>query len=112
LHIIQEKEDSICYTIVAKDTYKNKPLCEDIQFNIRRCVSNSNNNILYPFLKQYKCMRVMLIENLYPKFGLINRTIGIVCEIVMDDSIKEKKSTFIEPFLYVAIDFNTFYTYY
>jgi hypothetical protein len=41
------------YTIVAKDMYKNKPLHEDMQFNIRQCVSNSNNNNLYPFLKLY-----------------------------------------------------------
>jgi hypothetical protein len=34
----------------------------------------------------------------------------MVHEIVMDDSIKEKNSTFIEPPLYVAIDFNTFNT--
>ncbi len=103
-----KKENSICYTIVAKDTYQNKPLCEDIQFNIRQWVSSSNNNNLYSFLKLYKGMRVMLIENLYPKFGLINGTISIGREIVMDDFIKEKKSTFVEPPMYVAIDFNTF----
>jgi len=32
----------------------------------------------------------MFIQNLYFKFGLINGTIGMVCEIVMDDSIKKK----------------------
>jgi hypothetical protein len=53
-------------------------------------------------------MKVMFIENSYSKFGLINGTIGIVREIVIDDSIKEKNSTFIEPPLYVAVDFNTF----
>ncbi len=55
-------------------------------------------------------MKVMFTKNLYTKFGLINGTIGIVREIVMDDSIEEKKSTFIEPPLYVAINFNTFIT--
>jgi hypothetical protein len=101
---------SICYTIVAKDTYQNKPLCEDIHFNITQYVSSSNSNNLYLFLKQYKGMKVMFIENLYPKFGLINGTVGIVCEIVIDDSIKEKNSTFIEPPLYVVVDFNTYIT--
>lgn len=86
----------------------NKHLCEDMQFNIRQCISNSNSNSLYPFLKPYKCMKVMFIWNLYFKFGLINGTIGMVHEIVMGDSIKEKNSTFIEPPFYVAIDFNTF----
>jgi hypothetical protein len=66
-----KKENSICYTIVAKDMYKNKPLCEDIQLNIRQRVSSSNINNLYPFKKLYKGMKIMLIENLYPKFGLI-----------------------------------------
>ncbi len=36
-HMIEyhsKKENSICYIIVAKDMYQNKPLCEDIQFNI------------------------------------------------------------------------------
>jgi hypothetical protein len=55
-------------------------------------------------------MKVMLIWNLYFKFGLINGKIGMVHEIVMDDSIKEKNSTFIEPPLYVVVDFNTFNT--
>jgi hypothetical protein len=35
------RESCICYIIVVKDTYKNKPLCEDIQFSIRQCVSSS-----------------------------------------------------------------------
>ncbi len=52
----------------------------------------------------------MFVENLYPKFGLINGIIGIVREIMIDDYIKEKNSTFIEPSLYVVVDFNTFIT--
>ncbi len=50
----------------------------------------------------------MFIENLYSKFGLINGTIGIVREIMIDDFIKEKNPTFIESPLYVVVDFNTF----
>ncbi len=56
----------------------------------RQCVSNFNNNNLYPFKKLYKGMKVMVIKKLYFKFGLINETIGMVHEIVMDDYIKEK----------------------
>jgi hypothetical protein len=52
-------------------------------------------------------MKVMFIKNLYPKFGLINGTISIVREIVIDDYIKEENSTFIELALYVVVDFNT-----
>jgi len=62
--------------IVAKDSYKNKPLHEDIQFNIRQYVSSSNSNSLYPFIKLYKGMKVMSIKNLYPKFWLKNGTMG------------------------------------
>ncbi len=62
--------------IVAKDSYKNKPLHEDIQSNIRQYVSSSNSNSLYPLIKLYKGMKVMSIKNLYPKFGLINGTMG------------------------------------
>ncbi len=75
----------MCYTIVAKDTYKNKHLCEYMQFNIRQCVSNSYSKKIYPFKKLYKGMKVMFIQNLYFKFGLINGTIGMIHEIVMDD---------------------------
>jgi hypothetical protein len=53
-------------------------------------------------------MKIMLIENVYPKFGLINGTINIVHEIVIDDSIKNENSTFIKLPLYVIVDFNTF----
>jgi hypothetical protein len=54
-------------------------------------------------------MKVILIEILYPKFGLINGTMGIVHKIVIDDSItKKKNSTFIDPPLYVVVNFNTF----
>ncbi len=67
-----------------------------------------NFNNLYPFLKLYKGMKVMLIEILYPKFGLVNGIIDIVYEIVIDDSVKNKNSTCIEPPLYVNADFNTF----
>ncbi len=63
---------------------------------------------VYPILKLYKGIKVMLIEILYPKFGFINGTINIVYEIVTNDYVKNKNSTFIEPLLYVIVDFNTF----
>jgi len=31
-----------------------------------------------PFLKNYKRMKVIIIENLYPKRGIVNGTIGYV----------------------------------
>jgi hypothetical protein len=47
---------------------------------------------LYGFLKLYKGMKVILIEILYPKFGLINGTMGIVHKIVINDSIPKKNT--------------------
>ncbi len=96
----------MCYTIVAKDKYKNKILHEVIQFNIRKYVPNSNINKLYTFLKLYKDMKVMLINNLYLKFGLINGATSIIHKIV----IKTNNSTFTNPLLYVFVNFNTFIT--
>jgi hypothetical protein len=46
-------------------------------------------------------MKVMFKKILYPKFGLMNGTIYIVHEIVIDNSINLKTSIFI----------NLFYTY-
>jgi len=49
-----------------------------------------NTNNLYPFLKSYKGMKVILIEILYLKFGLIIGTMGIVHKILIDDFIPKK----------------------
>jgi hypothetical protein len=48
---------------------------------------SSNTNNVYPFVKLYKGMKVMFTKILYPKFGLINGTIYIIHEIVIDNSI-------------------------
>jgi len=101
-----KKKCCLCYTIVAQDNYKNKILHELIQFNIRKYVPNSNINKLYTFLKLYRDMKVMLINNLYLKFGLINGTTSIIHKIL----IKTNNSTFTNPFLYVFVNFNTFIT--
>jgi hypothetical protein len=94
-----KKKCCLYYTIVAKDKYKNKILHEVLQFNIRKYVPNSNINKLYTFLKLYKDMKVMLINNLYLKFGLINGTTSIIHKIV----IKTNNSTFTNPLLYVFV---------
>ncbi len=51
-------------------------------------------------------MKVMLINSLYLKFGLINGTTSIIHKIV----IKTNNSTFTNPLLYVFVNFNTFIT--
>jgi hypothetical protein len=89
----------ILHNHVAKNTYKNRHLLENIQFNIRKYVPSSNTNNLYPFKKLYKGMKVMFTKILYPKFGLINGTIYIVREIEILQIFK------------TSIFINFFYTY-
>ncbi len=98
----------IFHNHVAKDTDKNRHLLENIQFNIRKYVPSSNTNNLYPFKKLYKGMKVMFTKILYRKIGLINGTIYIVHEIVIDNSTNLKTFNFHKPFLYILVDFNTF----
>jgi hypothetical protein len=67
---------------------------EDIM-DRRKMFQNFNIHILYPFLKLYKGMKVIIIEILYLKFGLINGTMGIVH--INDSTPKKKKLNFHRP---------------
>jgi len=70
------------------------------------CVSSFNTNNFDQFLKLYKGMNmIMFMKKWHPKCGLINGMIGIVHQIVIDNYVK--KSTFINPPLYVVVHFNT-----
>jgi hypothetical protein len=51
-------------------------------------------------------MKVMLIENQYPTFGLVNSNIGIVHEIVLDYDTPKNDTLFINQPLHVLVDFN------
>jgi hypothetical protein len=51
-----------CWTIIATwDTYINKLVHGDVQFNISQYVSNSHTNTLHPFLKFYEGMKDLLL---------------------------------------------------
>jgi hypothetical protein len=50
----------------------------------------------------------MLTENQYPTLGLVNGTIGIVHEIVLDHDIPRNDTLFIKPPLHILVDFNSF----
>jgi hypothetical protein len=67
-----------CYIIVATNTYKKGPICNDIKYIIRQTMSTSKIQCLGPFLKIYKIMKIIIIENLYPKVGIVNRNIGYI----------------------------------
>jgi hypothetical protein len=70
---------------------------EENMVDRRKVFQSFNANNLYPFLKLYKAMKVILIEILYPKFGLINGTMGIVHKIVVDDFTPKKILNFHRP---------------
>jgi hypothetical protein len=53
-------------------------------------------------------MKVMLTKNQYPTLGLMNCTIGIVYEIVLDHYAPRKDTLFIPP-LYVLVDLDSFF---
>ncbi len=55
-----------CYIIVATNTYKKGPIYNDIKYIIRQTMFTSKTHCLKPFLKIYKRMKIIIIENLYP----------------------------------------------
>jgi ATP-dependent exoDNAse (exonuclease V) alpha subunit len=67
-----------CYIIVATNTYKKGSICNDIKYIIRQTMSTSKTQCLAPFLKIYKGMKIIIIENLYPELGIVNGNIGYI----------------------------------
>ncbi len=67
-----------CYIIVAIYTYKKGPICNDIKYVIKQTMSTSKTQCLAPFLKIYKRMKIIIIENIYPKFIIVNGSIRYV----------------------------------
>jgi hypothetical protein len=74
---------------------------EEDMVDRRKVFQSFDTNNLYPFLKLYKGMKVILIEILYLKFGLINGMMGIVHKIVIDDSIPKKNTQLSYTLLYM-----------
>ena len=50
----------------------------------------------------------MLIENQYQNFGIVNGTIDIIYEIILNHDIARNDTSFIKPPLHVLVDFNYF----
>jgi len=46
------------------------------QYIITQIMSTSKTQFLAPFLKIYKGMKIIIMENLYPKLGIVNGSIG------------------------------------
>jgi ATP-dependent exoDNAse (exonuclease V) alpha subunit len=76
IHSKTSKQKS--YTIVTTDTYKKGQICKDIKYIIRQTMFTSKTQCLESFIKIYKGMKIIIIENLYPKLGIVNGSIGYI----------------------------------
>ncbi len=71
---------------MTTNIYKRKLIRNNIQYFIRQTISINKTQNLTPFLKLYKGMKVIIIENLYPKLGIVNRTIDYIQNILVNKS--------------------------
>ena len=72
-------------TILAIDTYKNKPLHAYFQLFICNYLRNKDSHHLLPFPKLYKGMKVMLTTNIHQSLGLVNGAIGEIVDIYLNN---------------------------
>jgi hypothetical protein len=110
-HMIEyyaKKNNKRCSIIVAEDTCNNGPLLGHVQFEIRQTYSSKKTQNLHSFFKIYKRMKVMLTENRDPTLGLVNGTIGIVHEIVLNHDTPRNDTPFIKRPLHILVNFNSF----
>jgi hypothetical protein len=110
-HIIEyyiQKDNKRYCIIVAEDSYNNSLLLGYVQFEIRQTYSSKKTQNLHSFLKLFKGMKVVLIENQFPTLGLVNGTIGTTYEIIFDHDVSKNDSVFIRPPLHILVDFNSF----
>ncbi len=74
-----ESSNKKSYTILAIDIYKKNPMLMTyyILYIIRKNANklNSKFNTIY---KNLQGMKIIIIENLYPKKGIVNRTLVIL----------------------------------
>jgi hypothetical protein len=68
------------------DIYKKHSIGNNIQYLIKQTVSISTTQNSTPFLKVYKGMKVIIIENLYPKLRIVNETIDYIQNISINES--------------------------
>jgi len=63
IHIHSKTSKKKCYIIVATNTYKKGLICNEIKYITRQTMSTSKIQCLAPFLKNYKGMKIIIIEN-------------------------------------------------
>ncbi len=57
-----------------------------VTYIIRQTMSTSKTQCLTPFFKVYKGMKIIIIENLYPKFRIVNGSIGYIKNMSLANS--------------------------
>jgi hypothetical protein len=97
-----------CYIIIATNTYKKGPICSDIKYIIRQTMSTSKTQCLTSFFKIYKKMNIIIIENLYPKLGIVNGNVGYIENISLTYLEWIQKDITMYPPINVLVNFNDF----
>jgi hypothetical protein len=95
-----------CYIVIAIDIYKKNPICSDIQYTIRQTMPTSKTQKLASFSFFNKGMKVIIPENLYPKLGIVNRTIGYVENISLTKSHWIQHDEMMHPPINIFVYFN------
>jgi hypothetical protein len=85
IYIHSKTSKQKCYIIVATNTYKKGPICNDIKHIIRQIMSTNKIQCLTPFLKIYKRMKISIAKKLYHKLGIINESIRYIKNISFTD---------------------------
>jgi hypothetical protein len=91
---------------MAIDIYKKSSIQSDIQYLISQTISTSKTQNLTHFLKLYKRMKVITIENLHPKLGMVNGTINSIQNISINKSQWIQRNHSIHPPTNFYVDLN------
>jgi len=75
---------------------------------ISNTMSTCKTQCLTPFLKIYKGMKIIIIENLYPKLGSVNGNIGYIENMSLAYSKWIQKDITMYPPINVLLSFNDF----
>ncbi len=70
--------------------------------------TNKTQYLTLSFLKIYKRMKIIIIENVYPKLGIVNGNIGYIKDTSLIDVEWIQKDIIMHPPLNILINFNDF----
>lgn len=81
-----KSSNQTCCTILIIDTYPKNSIYHNIQYTIMQTMTTNKTKNLAPFIKIYKRTKIIFIDNLYLKIGIVNGTIGYVKTISFSKS--------------------------